>query len=157
LLHLHKLYQSCRERSVLAAFLFFRYDFFMRSMIVPIRIGRPDSAYSITINSGLLSGSGDWAAKCLGRRKGKILIVSNRKVSDLYGDTVLRSLSQSGFEVSIELVGDGERFKSLRTVEKVLYRQSRPGSGTSPISHRAQDDHRDTVPERVVRHFRTRR
>jgi 3-dehydroquinate synthase len=127
LLHLHKLYQSCRERSVLAAFLFFRYDFFMRSTIVPVRIGRPDSAYSIAINSGLLSGSGEWAAQCLGGSKGKMLIVSNRKVWDLYGDVVSRSLSRTGFEVSVELVGDGERFKSLRTVEKVLLRLSSDG------------------------------
>lgn len=127
LLHLHKLYQSCRERSVLAAFLFFRYDFFMRSTIVPIRIGRPDSAYSITINSGLLTGSGDWAVKCLDGRKGKVLIISNRKVWNLYGDSVRRSLSRAGFEVSVELVGDGERYKSLRTVEKVLFRLSSDG------------------------------
>lgn len=96
----------------------------MRHTIVPVRIARPDSAYSISIGSGLLAGVGYWAAKCLDRGTGKILIVSNAKVFELYGAQVSKSLSRAGFAVSVEMVGDGERFKTLRTVEKTLARLS---------------------------------
>jgi 3-dehydroquinate synthase len=99
----------------------------MRPTVVPVKIARPDSAYSISIGSGLLAGVGDWAAKCLGRKGGKILIVSNRKVFGLYGIAVSKELSRAGFNVSVEIVGDGERFKSLRTVEKTLARLSAGG------------------------------
>jgi 3-dehydroquinate synthase len=96
----------------------------MRPINVPVRIARPDSAYTISIGAGLLSTAGDWAAKRLGSKPGKTLIVSNRKVWGLYGAVLSESLARVGFSVSVELVGDGERFKSLKTVEKTLARLS---------------------------------
>jgi 3-dehydroquinate synthase len=49
-----------------------------------------------------------------------LVLVSNRKVFGLYGPTVIRSIEASGFTVWPWLIGDGERFKSMRTVEGTL-------------------------------------
>ena len=50
----------------------------------------------------------------------KAVIVSNAKVFALYGETVMRTLKKAGFDVRHTLIRDGERFKSLRTLEKTL-------------------------------------
>lgn len=92
----------------------------MESTIVPIEIPRRPATYSITIGDGELRRVGEWAATALGRNSGRILIVSNRKVFGLYGDCVVSNLSKTGFETHVELIGDGERFKNLRTLEKTL-------------------------------------
>lgn len=99
----------------------------MLSSNVKVTIGRKDSEYSISIGSGTLAGAGPWAAKCLANRSSRVMIVSNRKVYDLYGGAVRRSLSKAGFDVSVELIGDGEKYKSLRTAEKTLSRLSSDG------------------------------
>ena len=92
----------------------------MESTIVPIEIPRRYPSYAITIGSGLLSNVGEWSAKTLGRNSGRVLIVSNRKVFGLYGDDVASKLAKAGFNTHVELIGDGERFKNLRTLEKTL-------------------------------------
>lgn len=54
-----------------------------------------------------------------GERTRRIAIISNRKVSDLYGERAASSLRAAGFEVEPLLIGDGERFKTLKTAERV--------------------------------------
>ena len=100
----------------------------MDSTLVPIKIPRSQSTYDITIGRGSLAKSGAWAAQTLGRESGlRVLIVSNRKVFGLYGDTVSKSLIKAGFVVHVQLIGDGERFKDLPTLEKVLRALSENG------------------------------
>ena len=38
----------------------------------------------------------------------------------LYGEVVKKSLERAGFDVFVCLIGDGERFKSFRTLQKAL-------------------------------------
>src|SRR6476469_5484524 len=99
----------------------------MNRTLVPIKIGRTRSAYDISIGSGLLESSGAWAADALGRSGSRILIVSNKKVFGLYGEKVRRRLQKAGFEIHSHLIGDGERFKSFRTLETVLRKLSEKG------------------------------
>jgi 3-dehydroquinate synthase len=56
-----------------------------------------------------------------------VLIVSNRKVFGLYGGKVQTSLRAQGFETHVHLIGDGERFKDLRTFENTLRTLSQNG------------------------------
>lgn len=96
---------------------------FCRSMNhrkVSIKIARSASAYEILIGDNLLGGCGEWASGALGSKPGRIAIVSNKKVFGLYGKTVEQSLHKAGFDVSVCLIGDGERFKNLRTLENAL-------------------------------------
>jgi 3-dehydroquinate synthase len=87
---------------------------------VPIRLNRASSNYDIVIGGDLLKSSGVWAKKCLGGVPGKIVIVSNRKVFGLYRAIVENSLKTAGFEVSACLIGDGERFKNLKSLQNTL-------------------------------------
>lgn len=76
--------------------------------------------YEIRIGNNLLSKSGNWAKSCLSATAKKIVIISNPKVFSLYGEIVVNSLKNEGFEVLIHKIGDGEKYKSLRTLEKTL-------------------------------------
>ena len=62
------------------------------------------------------------------RGKGRrAVIISNARVFSLSGRTVEDSLLGNGFSVSHWLMGEGERFKSLRTLEKALAVLSQAG------------------------------
>jgi 3-dehydroquinate synthase len=51
----------------------------------------------------------------------RVALFSNKTVFSLYGPQVIESLSERGFSVSHWLMGDGERFKSIRTAQKALH------------------------------------
>ncbi len=79
------------------------------------------SGYGIAAGSDLLARSGDWASSCLGT-PGKVLIVSNPRVFGLYGEVASESLRDSGFDVHVWLMRDGERHKNIRSFSEVLGR-----------------------------------
>ena len=83
--------------------------------------------YDVCIGAGTLDGIGLEARRVLTPHARRILIISNRKVFDLYGALVLSSLRGAGFQVESSLIGDGERYKSLRTLERALSALSRAG------------------------------
>lgn len=87
---------------------------------VTVRTKERSTSYKIGIGTGLLSEVGKWAADALSTRSGKVVIVSNKKVFGLYGDLVAKSLEAAGFRPFVHLVGDGERFKNLKTLEGLL-------------------------------------
>ncbi len=92
----------------------------MQSNQVPVKLSGGSHEYDITIGSGLLKKSGDWARKCLSEQTKKIAIVSNAKVFGLYGENFVKSLERADYEVCVFLMGDGEKYKNFRTVEKTL-------------------------------------
>ena len=77
-------------------------------------------AYEIMIGRGLLSKVGSEIRRSLQRKGHRAVIISNRRVFDRYGRPVLDSLLSNGFAVSHWLMGEGERFKSIRTFEKAI-------------------------------------
>jgi 3-dehydroquinate synthase len=87
-----------------------------------VRVSLADrvQAYQIKIGPGLLSALGHEVRRSLGQRSRRVSVISNRRVFDLYGATVVESLQRDGFDVSHWLIGDGERFKSLNTLGRVL-------------------------------------
>ncbi|MEO8042414.1 MAG: 3-dehydroquinate synthase [Acidobacteriota bacterium] len=99
----------------------------MDTTIGPIKIPRKQSTYSIEIGEGLISDVGRWSATALGRESGRVLIVSNRKVFGLYGRKVETGLRERGFKPHVHLIGDGERFKDLRSLENTLRALSQNG------------------------------
>ncbi|MCC6328027.1 MAG: 3-dehydroquinate synthase [Acidobacteria bacterium] len=78
------------------------------------------ASYDIAIGCGLVAAAGAWAARVLPGTPGRAAIISNRKVFGLYGGAVKKGLENAGFEPHVHLIGDGERFKSLRTLESTL-------------------------------------
>ena len=76
-------------------------------------------SYPIVINDGSLRHLGTFARGSVGKEPLRAVLVSNATVDELYGRLAQRSLEKSGFRVKRFLIGDGERFKSLRTAERL--------------------------------------
>lgn len=87
---------------------------------VSVKLARSAQSYDINIGNGFLSGGADWPDGRLQKYSGKIAIVSNKKVFGLYGESLLSRLAKPGVETCVHLIGDGERFKSFKTLEQTL-------------------------------------
>ncbi|MGA9994486.1 MAG: 3-dehydroquinate synthase [Pyrinomonadaceae bacterium] len=87
---------------------------------VEVRLREQERSYQIIIGAGTLDALGIEARRCLDKRARRIAIISNRKVFDLYGARANRSLLDEGFAVEHWLMGEGERHKSMRTLESAL-------------------------------------
>src|SRR5687767_11470586 len=86
---------------------------------VSINFRSDRSAYSIEIGRELVD-AGEWAKRCVGGKTGKAALVSNAKIFGLYGEAVKSNLEAAGFDVFVSLIGDGERYKSFKTLQKTL-------------------------------------
>ena len=76
--------------------------------------------YQIKIGNDLLKVSGVWAKECLQKKAGKITLVSNENIFGLYGENVVSSLENAGFEVFQWLMEDGEEFKNFNSLQILL-------------------------------------
>ncbi|MDR1453027.1 MAG: 3-dehydroquinate synthase [Candidatus Margulisbacteria bacterium] len=74
-------------------------------------------SYTVRIGAGLLSRSCQLLSEL--DLHGKILIVSNKKVFGLYGRQLQINLAKH-YQVFVYLIGDGEKYKSFSTLQKVL-------------------------------------
>lgn len=99
----------------------------MPGSVVHVKVPRRSTAYDIRVEAGVLGSAGTWARVCLGKQCRKLLIVSNKRVEKFYGKTLLDSLTDAGFETHMHLIGDGERFKNIRTLEETLAALSEHG------------------------------
>lgn len=77
--------------------------------------------YEIHIGQGVLSNAGSVSRARLGPSARRVVLVSNPTVFSLYGSRVTRSLEASGFAVLTSLIAEGERFKTLKTAEKLVH------------------------------------
>jgi 3-dehydroquinate synthase len=87
---------------------------------VRVRLKARPVEYEIIIGAGALAHLGGQARRTLSPHARRIVIVTNRKVFDLYGKAAYSSLRAAGFKVEAFLVGDGERYKSLKALERAL-------------------------------------
>lgn len=87
---------------------------------------RPDQ-YEIKIARGLLKEAGSEIRKTLGNQTRQVAVISNQKVFHLFGASLFTSLRSNDFAVTRWLIGDGERFKSLSTVNQALLFLSESG------------------------------
>lgn len=91
----------------------------MKSVItVPL----PDQTYDVVIAPGGLDHVGAWLAAAdapLIKPGQKLLLVSNPAIFKHYGDRVVTALTQAGYRVSVCILPAGERYKTLRSVQKI--------------------------------------
>ncbi len=80
-----------------------------------VRLG--DRSYPIHIGENILGRAGDFLRQTGVR--GKVAVVSNPTVAQIYLDAVHDGLAKSGFEVTPVLVPDGEEHKNLRCLEEI--------------------------------------
>lgn len=87
-----------------------------------IHVNLPHQSYNVAIAAGGLAQLGELMtsdhsqAKAL---KGKVLIVSNPKIFACYGQTVTAALEDKRFTVTSCLLPAGERYKTLKSVQKI--------------------------------------
>ena len=87
---------------------------------VHVRLPERKQNYEIKIGAGTLSTLGAEARACLGSGARRVALISNSKVSDLYGGRVRQSLKAERFKVVHWLMPEGERHKSLRSLEQAI-------------------------------------
>lgn len=92
----------------------------MNKTIVSVNL--PQDAYDVVIFSGGISHLGDWLGggdSPLIPSPQKLLLVSNPVIFRLYGETVMASLEQAGYEVNSCVLPAGERYKTLKSIQKI--------------------------------------
>jgi 3-dehydroquinate synthase len=87
---------------------------------IRVRLRAREQSYEIKIGAGLLSVSGQEARVCLGANGRRIAVISNAQVFELYGPPLIKSLRAADFKVTHWLMGEGERHKSLATLQEAL-------------------------------------
>jgi 3-dehydroquinate synthase len=93
---------------------------------IKIKTSRKSQSYEVTIARGSMGDAGKWARSVVGGVR-RICVVSNNKVFGLYGDRLSKSLATAGFNVNVHVIGDSERFKNLKTLERILDNLSKFG------------------------------
>ncbi len=84
-----------------------------------LQVNLPDNAYKLVIEKNRLSQVGDWVASLWDNRQ--IVIISDETVASLYGESVLKSIEEKGFNTSLVTVPPGEESKSLLQAEKLYH------------------------------------
>lgn len=79
-----------------------------------------ERSYPIYVGAGILERAGEYLAQA--GLRGKVAIVTNPVVAQLYLDTAHDALSRSGFEVTSVLVPDGEEHKNLESLSSIYDR-----------------------------------
>jgi 3-dehydroquinate synthase len=87
---------------------------------VRVRLRARAGEYEILIGEGLLAALGQEARNRLPQSARRVALISNAKVFGLYGQQAAKSLMDAGLAPQTWLMGEGERFKSLRTLEHAL-------------------------------------
>ncbi len=82
---------------------------------VRVRLAR--NPYTVYCGAGVINETGNILK---GKIEGKsVVIVSNAKVYGLYGKQLEKSIKKAGFTSSLFLMGDGEKYKTIQSVEKI--------------------------------------
>lgn len=83
--------------------------------LIPVKL--PQNSYNIHVGSGSLSQIGETVKQLpIGK---KIIVVSNPEIFNFYGNTLINSLQNAGFEVSCHLIPAGESYKNLDSITKI--------------------------------------
>src|SRR5688572_21958830 len=91
---------------------------FLMAQTINVNTKQSGSSYQIAIESDSLPSTGRIAAGIA--PGGKAAIVSNKKVFDLYGSAIVAALKKAGLKPIPHLIGDGEQFKSMKTLGSAL-------------------------------------
>lgn len=82
-----------------------------------VRVDLGERSYDILIDSGILPNIGE---AINGFAFSKVAVISNPTVFNLYGDVVINSLKNSGFEPLRVIIPDGEEYKNYNQTYQIL-------------------------------------
>jgi 3-dehydroquinate synthase len=86
---------------------------------VPVKT--PTNTYPILIGNGLIGKLGTLLGEEL-NQSGTVVVVTNPTIGRIYADSVIKDLNDAGFESGLAEVPDGEKYKTLHTIEKLYDR-----------------------------------
>lgn len=92
-----------------------------------VRLDAGKHRYEIKIGRGILGEVGPQIRKSLPHRARRVAVISNKKVFSLFGEQTVASLHAENLLTARWLMGDGERFKSLATLQNALLFLSKTG------------------------------
>ncbi len=92
----------------------------LTTSLAQIDVSLPGRSYSILIGTGLLEELGKQVKEVTSPYCRKVVIVSNKRVFELYKLKVLQSLTNQFDKVYGFLISDGERYKTLNTAERLF-------------------------------------
>lgn len=78
-----------------------------------------DRSYDILIGEGILGASGRFIAQAVGTTITRVAILSHPRIFRRHGAPLVRSLRASGWQPSLHFIPEGERSKTLATVERL--------------------------------------
>jgi 3-dehydroquinate synthase len=84
-----------------------------------ISVALAERAYDIRIGSNVVGSVGEAMRAALGGGLESVVVVSNSTVWRRYGDAIDAALRGAHLKPHLFLMGDGERFKTLRTAERL--------------------------------------
>ena len=85
-----------------------------------VRVPGRSQSYEIKIGSRLLQTLGNEVRGAVGSRARRAALITNKTVFELYGDRATQSLKSAGLSVDHWLIGEGERHKSFRSLERAI-------------------------------------
>ena len=84
-------------------------------ILVPLK----NNSYEVIIKAGIINFIGEEFIRLGIKNNRKILIISNREISELYGEKFLKNLSLNNFEAEIFHIIAGESHKNLNTLIEI--------------------------------------
>ena len=87
---------------------------------VQVRLPARRTNYPIRIDRGLIAQAGALLRAEANAGARRATVISNQRVFDLFGDTLVQALAAADFRVTVWLMKDGEQHKSLRSLEQAL-------------------------------------
>lgn len=87
---------------------------------IEIRLKQTARRYEIDIGRGIRGQLPRVLQESLEFEPGRVALFSNKRVSVLYGDEILKALKREGYKVFPWVMPEGERFKSLSVLERAV-------------------------------------
>ena len=78
-----------------------------------------NNSYEVKLEPGLLNNIGKELFKIGIKNNRKILVISNKEISNLYGAKFIKDLKDNNFQTKIFLIKAGESYKSLKTLSNI--------------------------------------
>ncbi len=92
----------------------------MNVPVQKISVSFSSGSYPVLVGGGLLHESGVLLLQALQKPPSRVLVVSSPRILKLHGRSVEQSLRKAKISFSVITAPDGERAKTLRTVETIL-------------------------------------
>ena len=77
-------------------------------------------SYKVTLQAGILDNISEELSNIGIKNNRKILVISNKEISDLYGEKFLKNLKDNNFQAQIFLIKAGESHKNLETLSNIF-------------------------------------